>query len=116
MALASREDGHYAGGMVASRKVVLEEALALEPEARAQLANELLSEPSESEERDLVAHALLASLDGEEGTDGSSMEPSIAQAWAEEITRRASDVRAGRAELVDGPTSLRAIRARLQRS
>jgi putative addiction module component (TIGR02574 family) len=76
--------------MAAISKALLETALTLDPDERAQLANKIL-----------------ASLHQEE--DG------VEQAWSEEITRRAREVREGRAELVDGPSSLRAIRERLQR-
>lgn len=77
--------------MAAISEALLETALTLEPDERAQLANKLL-----------------ASLDEEE--------EGVEQAWSEEITRRAREVRAGRAELVDGPSSLQAILDRLQRA
>ena len=76
--------------MVATSKELLEAALGLEPDERARLA-----------------HGLLVSLDGEdEGAD---------EAWVAEVTKRARDVREGRVELVDGPSSLQAIRERFRR-
>lgn len=76
--------------MVATSNELLEAALSLEPDERARLA-----------------HELIASLDGEdEGAD---------EAWREEIVKRARDVRDGSVALVDGPSSLRAIRDRLRR-
>ena len=75
--------------MAVTRKALLESALTLEPNERAHLANDLL-----------------ASLD--------DTEDNVEEAWAEELVRRARAVREGRAELVDGPASLRAIRERLQ--
>lgn len=81
---------HLCLAMVAISEALLETALTLEPDERAELANKILS-----------------SLDDEE--------EGVEQAWCEEITRRAREVRAGRVDLVDGPSSLRAIRERLQR-
>lgn len=76
--------------MVATSKELLEAALSLEPDERAHVARELL-----------------ASLEGEdEGVD---------EAWRDEITKRAREVREERAELVGGPSSFAAIRERLRR-
>ncbi len=55
-----------------------------------------------AEERELLAHELLASL----GPD----EPGTEEELRTEVIRRARAVRDGSVQLVDGPSSLRAIR------
>ena len=76
--------------MTSTTKELLEAALVLPADERAQLARELL-----------------ASLDGSD--------ENAEEAWRAEVVKRARDVREGRVELVDGEQSFRRIRARLRR-
>lgn len=69
---------------------IREQALALSEQERAELA------------RDLIR-----SLDGDPDLDAS-------EKWVEVLTRRAREVRDGTAELVDGETALKRVRARLK--
>lgn len=59
-------------------------------------------------ERAMLAHDLLASLDGPADADA-------AQAWEAEITQRLDDVQSGKAQTVDANESLRRIDARLRK-
>ena len=81
--------------MVATARDLLAAALELKPDERKHLARELLASVGEGQG------------DEDEGVDDS-------EALRAEVIRRANDVRDGRAVLCDGPTSLRAIRERLQ--
>lgn len=67
---------------------VLRAALTLTPEARAQLADKLLS-----------------SLDGENQKE-------IDAAWAEEAERRMKEIREGKVELIDGESVMEELRSR----
>ena len=69
---------------------VLQAALSLPPEARAQLADQLL-----------------ASLDGENQKE-------IEAAWAEEAERRMKEIREGKVELIDGESVMKQLRSRLK--
>ena len=73
-----------------------------------QLLDELLH--LSAEDRALVAAELNASLDG---SDDDASPEEVEKAWAEEIMRRAEDVRAGRSQGRDGFEVLAEIRAEL---
>ncbi|MDF0644289.1 MAG: addiction module protein [Nitrospira sp.] len=72
--------------MKANAKRVLEEALQLEPGARA-----------------MIAETLLESLDFEEDFE-------VSQAWREEIQRRCEQVDRGEVELIDSDTVMAELR------
>ena len=78
--------------MVATARDLLEATLELKPDEREHLARELLASIGEGQE--------------DEGVNDDDLRA--------EVIRRAKDVRAGRAVLRDGPSSLRAIRERPQ--
>ena len=69
---------------------LLRAALSLSPEARAQLADQLL-----------------ASLDGENQKD-------IDAAWGEEAERRIQEIKEGKVETIDGELVMKELRSRLK--
>ena len=60
-----------------------------------------------TDERTDLARELLASLDGED--------EKAAEAWRDELVRRAEEVRDGRVQLVDGDQAFERLRQRLRR-
>ena len=60
-----------------------------------------------TDERTDLARELLASVDGED--------EKAAEAWRDELVRRAEEVRDGRVQLVDGDQAFERLRQRLRR-